>query len=40
MALGAYFAVLHALRSVRHDRALPELPVTPERAYLYLHGEG
>jgi xanthine dehydrogenase large subunit len=36
--LGAYFAVLDALRAVRTDRPLPDLPVTPERAFLYLHG--
>ncbi|MGC4121642.1 MAG: molybdopterin-dependent oxidoreductase [Myxococcales bacterium] len=38
--LGAYFAVLEALRSVRKDRPLPSLPVTPEKAFMYLHGEG
>lgn len=36
--LGAYFAVLSALRSVRQDRELPSLPVTPEKAFMYLHG--
>lgn len=35
--LGAYFAVLEALRSVRRDKAAPSLPVTPEKAFMYLH---
>ncbi|HEY3445373.1 MAG TPA: molybdopterin cofactor-binding domain-containing protein [Myxococcales bacterium] len=37
--LGAYFAVVDALRSVRKDRPVPSLPVTPEKAFMYLHGE-
>ncbi len=36
--IGAYLAVLDALRSVRKDRPLPSLPVTPEKAFMYLHG--
>ncbi|MBM4371068.1 MAG: molybdopterin-dependent oxidoreductase [Deltaproteobacteria bacterium] len=36
--LGAYLAVLHALRAVRRDRPLPALPLTPEAILLYLHG--
>jgi len=36
--LGAYFALLHALRSVRKDKDVPSLPVTPEKAFMYLHG--
>jgi xanthine dehydrogenase large subunit len=36
--LGAWFALLHALRAVRRDRPLPALPLTPERVFLYLHG--
>jgi xanthine dehydrogenase large subunit len=35
--LGAYFALVHALRSVRRDRPLPSLPLTPEKVFLYLH---
>lgn len=35
--LGAYFAVLHALRSVRQDKEPPSLPLTPEKAFMYLH---
>lgn len=35
--LGAYFAILEALRSVRKDKPLPSLPVTPEKAFMYLH---
>ncbi len=37
--LGAYFAVVDALRAVRKDRPVPSLPVTPEKAFMYLHGE-
>lgn len=36
--LGAYFALLSALRAVRRDRPLPPLPLTPEKVFLYLHG--
>jgi xanthine dehydrogenase large subunit len=36
--LGAYFAVLHALRAARADRPLPSLPLTPEKVFMYLHG--
>jgi xanthine dehydrogenase large subunit len=36
--LGAYFALLQALRSVRKDKPLPSLPLTPEKAFMYLHG--
>ncbi|OGS52643.1 MAG: hypothetical protein A3J79_01330 [Elusimicrobia bacterium RIFOXYB2_FULL_62_6] len=35
--LGAYFAVLQALRSVRADKPAPSLPLTPEKAFMYLH---
>jgi xanthine dehydrogenase large subunit len=35
--LGAYFALLHALRSVRGDKPAPSLPLTPEKAFMYLH---
>jgi xanthine dehydrogenase large subunit len=35
--LGAYFAVVEALRSVRRDKEPPSLPVTPEKAFMYLH---
>jgi xanthine dehydrogenase large subunit len=35
--LGAYFAVLHALRSVRRDKPIPSLPLTPEKTFMYLH---
>ncbi|MDX9719626.1 MAG: molybdopterin-dependent oxidoreductase [Myxococcota bacterium] len=37
--IGAYFAILHALRSVRRDKPLPPLPLTPERVFMYLHEE-
>ncbi len=36
--LGAWFALLHALRSVRRDKPLPPLPLTPEKVFMYLHG--
>jgi len=36
--LGAYFALYHALRSVRQDRPVPSLPLTPEKVFLYLYG--
>jgi len=36
--LGAYFALWHALRSVRRDRPVPSLPLTPEKVFMYLHG--
>ncbi len=35
--LGAYFAILHALRAVRKDKELPSLPLTPEKVFMYLH---
>jgi len=35
--LGAYFALLQALRSVRKDKPTPSLPITPEKAFMYLH---
>ena len=37
--LGAYFALLHALRSVRTDKPAPSLPLTPEKVFMYLHDE-
>lgn len=36
--LGAYFAILEALRGVRADKPAPSLPLTPEKAFMYLHG--
>jgi xanthine dehydrogenase large subunit len=36
--LGAYLAILDALRSVRRDKDLPSLPLTPEKVFMYLHG--
>jgi xanthine dehydrogenase large subunit len=36
--LGAFFALVSALRAVRRDRPLPSLPLTPERVFMYLHG--
>ncbi len=36
--LGAYFALWHSLRAVRHDRDIPSLPLTPEKVFMYLHG--
>lgn len=38
--IGAYLALVDALRAARRDRPLPPLPVTPERAFMYLHGPG
>lgn len=35
--LGAYFALLNALRSVRTDKSIPSLPLTPEQCFMYLH---
>ncbi len=36
--IGAYMALLDALRAVRRDRPLPPLPLTPEQVFMYLHG--
>ncbi len=36
--IGAYFAILKALRSVRKDKPIPSLPLTPEKVFMYLHG--
>jgi xanthine dehydrogenase large subunit len=36
--LGAYLALVDALRSVRKDKPIPPLPITAERAFMYLHG--
>jgi len=36
--LGAYFAILDALRSVSRDRKPPSLPLTPEKVFMYIHG--
>ncbi len=37
--LGAYFALLSALRSARKDKDIPlSLPITPEKVFMYLHG--
>ena len=38
--LGAYFALADALSAARPGRPLPPLPVTPEAAFMYLHGPG
>ncbi|HBM16608.1 MAG TPA: xanthine dehydrogenase [Lentisphaeria bacterium] len=36
--LGAYFALVRALRSFRKDKPLPaSLPITPEKAFMYLY---
>ena len=35
--LGSYFAILEALRGVRADKPAPSLPLTPEKAFMYLH---
>lgn len=35
--IGAYLAVADALRSVRQDKEIPSLPLTPEKAFMYLH---
>jgi len=36
--IGAYLALLDALRAVRQDRPFPSLPLTPERVLMALHG--
>lgn len=36
--IGAYFAILKALRSVRQDKPAPSLPLTPEKVFMYLLG--
>ncbi|HOW90025.1 MAG TPA: molybdopterin-dependent oxidoreductase, partial [Elusimicrobiales bacterium] len=36
--LGAYLAVADALRAARPDREPPPLPITPEKAFMHLHG--
>ena len=35
--IGAYFAILNALRSVRKDKPIPSLPLTPEKVFMYIH---
>lgn len=35
--LGAYFAILKALRSIRKDKPIPSLPLTPEKVFMYIH---
>jgi xanthine dehydrogenase large subunit len=35
--IGAYLALVDALRSVRRDKPIPSLPLTPEKVFLYLH---
>jgi xanthine dehydrogenase large subunit len=37
--LGAYFALWDALRAARKDRPIPSLPLTPEKVFMYLHGD-
>lgn len=37
--LGAYFAILDALRAVRKDLPAPALPLTPEKVFMYLHDQ-
>jgi xanthine dehydrogenase large subunit len=36
--LGAYFAILYALRNIRKDKPIPPLPLTPEKVFMYIHG--
>lgn len=36
--LGAYFALLNALRNIRKDKPFPGLPLTPEKVFMYLNG--
>jgi len=38
--IGAYLALADALSAARADRDLPSLPITPEKAFMYLHGGG
>ncbi|MBP7654167.1 molybdopterin-dependent oxidoreductase, partial [Candidatus Dependentiae bacterium] len=35
--LGAYFAILNALRCIRKDKPAPSLPLTPEKVFMYIH---
>jgi len=37
--IGAYLAVADALRAARGGKDVPSLPLTPEKAFMYLHGE-
>ncbi|HNV72255.1 MAG TPA: xanthine dehydrogenase, partial [Candidatus Ozemobacteraceae bacterium] len=37
--IGAYLALLEALRSVRRDKEPPSLPLTPEKVFMYLHSQ-
>ncbi|MCF7790468.1 MAG: molybdopterin-dependent oxidoreductase [Victivallales bacterium] len=34
---GAYFAILNALTAVRKDKEMPSLPLTPEKAFMYIY---
>ncbi len=36
--IGAYLAVADALRAARPDGEPPSLPITPEKAFMHLHG--
>ncbi len=36
--IGAYLALTDALNAARPDREIPSLPLTPEKAFMYLHG--
>jgi len=38
--LGAYLAVADALRAARPGQEPPSLPLTPEKAFMHLHGGG
>jgi xanthine dehydrogenase large subunit len=38
--IGAYLAVADALRAARPDGEPPSLPITPEKAFMHLHGGG
>lgn len=38
--LGAYLAVADALNAARPGRQIPSLPLTPEKAFMHLHGNG
>jgi xanthine dehydrogenase large subunit len=35
--IGAYFAILNALRNVRKDKPAPGLPLTPEKVFMYIY---
>lgn len=35
--IGAYFAILNALRNIRTDKPIHSLPLPPEKVFMYIH---